>query len=579
MHWIDWALLILLSIAITLQGVWLTRKENKKTKHNKNYSLRSIHISVLAAQFTITSLIFIPSHAYHVGMGFIQYYFGIPLAIILVCLIVVPIYNRYFYKYNIQTAYGFLQKRFDDKTRILVSILFLVQRGMATGMIILAPAIIISSILKVSLNWTNIIIGIIVLLFFIFININAIVTMKKYHMYSIIGLMLITFGILFFKLTGITSVKHIVDVAGYSDKLNLVDFKIDLKDKYNIWTAIFGSSLLFLGNYSTSQQNVSSYLSDTPVKLIRWKMIIKAITKIPVMFLILSMAALLYVFYIFNKAPLHFNQSNVAQIKNSTFAPQYQKLEDELGTVFSQKMKVAHVLVKNEENKQIFNKNREELRQLEQKETKLRREGRQLMQKFANVYGINLNKRDKDYVFISFIRDNMPVGLVGIILGMLFFASIFLIIYSINNLSKTTLHDIFYHKKEIKTETQEYNRLQKLLKYTWLIICVLISLFITPFANLIEALIIIASLFCGSMLGLFFIGFFVKYVRSDAAFLGFLVSELGIITIFFLERLHIVHVSFLWLNLLGTIFAIVLCILFQWIFNSFRLKSIPVESE
>ncbi|WP_196891614.1 sodium:solute symporter family transporter [Aureivirga marina] len=573
MHWIDWTLMILISIVILGQGIWLTWKENQKNKSKKKYSLKKINISVLAAQFTITSLIFIPSHAYHVGMGFIQYYFGIPIAIVIVCLIFVPIYNRYFYKYNIQTAYGFLEKRFDDKTRVLVSILFLIQKGLATGMIIIAPAIIIASILDVNLYWTNVIIGSIVILFIIFINMNAIVTMKKYQMYSIITLMIVTFIILILKLPSHVSVKDAIDLAGYSDKINLINYNLDFKSKYNIWTAFFGSSILFLSTYSSNQGNVSSYLSDTPVRFIRWKLVMKAITKIPVMFLILSIAAMLYVFYIFNQAPLHFNRSNVNQIEHSPYKEKYNALKTKLSSVFSEKKAAALMLLEEKEMRDIYDDGKNSLREIEKKEDQIRDEGRQLIADYAEKYNLNMKKRDKDYVFVSFIRDYLPIGLVGIVLGMLFFASIFLVLLSINNLAKTTMHDIYFHfsKKELKDE--KYIQLEKIFKYIWLVLGIIFATFVTSFANLIEALIIIASLFYGTAFGLFTLGFFFKYIKQNAAFWGFLISELCVITLFFLERLHIIKLSFLWLNLFGCVLVYFFSFILQWFFNGFRFKS------
>ena len=571
MHWIDWILLIILSLFIIGQGIYFTWKEKQKEEKDP-YTFKQINISVVTSQFTITSLIFIPSHAYHVGMGFIQYYFGVPIAILIITLIFMPVYNRYAKEHKVKTAYEFLEKRFDKRTRLIVSMLVLLQNGLATGMIIIAPAIIISSILHLNIYWINSIIAGIILLFLTYINIEALTTIRKHQMFVIVALIIVTFIVLILKLPESVSFIDAVDLAGYSNKLNLISYKLDLEQKYNIWTAILGSSILFLSIYSVNQRNVRSYLSDKPIHFIRWKLILKAATKIPVMFLILFMAVMIYVFHIFYKSPLHFNSSNVNQIQNSPYAEKYNHIEDELETAFDQKKAIAYLILDNRDSGgKISDELKADLVEMEEIEERIRQKGRDLIIEYEASHGVRINEYDKDYIFISFIRDYLPKGLVGVVLGLLFFTSIFIVIYSLGNLSKNSLHDVFYnfYTKTVSYET--HDKLNDYFKYLWLLFGILFATFANPSTNLIETLIIIASLFYGSAFGLFVIGFFIKSVKKKAAFWGFIVSEISILTVFILEKIDIVSFSYLWLNLIGLIFIFFFCFLFQIINTSFQL--------
>ncbi|WP_196891615.1 SLC5/6 family protein [Aureivirga marina] len=571
MHWIDWAFLIFICLFIIGQGIYLTWKEKQRQEDNP-YSFKQINLSVVTSQFSITSLIFIPSHAYHVGMGFIQYYFGVPIAIILITIIFMPIYNRYAREHKIKTAYGFLEKRFDKRTRLMMSIFVLLQNGLATGMIIIAPSIIISSVLHLNIYWTNAIIAGIIVMFLLYIDIAVLSTIRKYQMYIIITLIIVTFIILVFKLPESVSFKDAVNLAGYSNKLSLINYNLDLEQKYNIWTAIFGSSILFLSIYSVNQRSVRSYLSDKPIHFIRYKLVLKALTKIPVMFLILFMAVMIYVFHIFYKTPLHFNRSNVNQIVNSGYAEKYNDIEDRLETAFDQKKAIAYLILDQyDRGDKITEDLKADLVEMEDREEKIRQEGRNLIIDYEEKMGIHVNEYDKDYVFISFIRDYLPKGLVGIVLGLLFFTSIFIVIYSVGNLSKNSLYDVFYHfyKKQVSDEMHE--NLKDYFKYLWLIFGILFATFVNPKTNLIEALIIVASLFYGSAFGLFAIGFFIKFIKKKAAFWGFVISEICVITIFILEKTGVFTFSYLWLNLLGLGFILFFSFLFQIINTNFNL--------
>ncbi|WP_196885051.1 hypothetical protein [Aureivirga sp. CE67] len=579
MDQIDWILLIIISLFIVGQGIYLTWKERQKDGDDP-YTFRQINLSVVTSQFSITSLIFIPSHAYHVGMGFIQYYFGVPIAIILITIIFMPFYNRYAREHKIKTAYGFLEKRFDKKTRIMLSMFVLLQNGLATGMIIIAPSIIISSILHLNIYWTNLIIASIVILFILYIEISVLSTIRKYQMYLIVTLMIITFIVLIYKLPEGVTFGNAINLAGYSDKLNLINYELELEQKYNIWTAIFGSSILFLSIYSVNQRSVRSYLSDKPIHFIRWKLVLKALTKIPVMFLILFLAVMIYVFHIFYKTPLHFNQSNVNQIENSAYAEPYNDVEDRLETAFDQKKAIAYLILDKEAKGEEISENlKADLVELEETEDKIRAEGRDLIAKFEKSKGIHINEYDKDYVFISFIRDYLPKGLVGIVLGLLFFTSIFIVIYSLGNLSKNTLYDVFYKFYTKKVSGELHEKLKDYFKYLWLIFGILFATFINPKTNLIEALIIVASLFYGAAFGLFAIGFLVKFIKKKAAFWAFIVSEICIIGLFIYERIIDAMFSYLWLNLLGLVFMFFFSFLFQIFFNIFNLNDPEIHEE
>ncbi len=519
----------------------------------------AIGLSVMATQASAITFLSTPGQAYDDGMRFAQFYFGLPIAMILLCVFVIPFY----YKLNVYTAYEFLEKRFDLKTRTITAIFFLVQRGLSAGLTIFAPAIILSSIIGWNLNITNLLIGFLVIVYTVSGGTAAVSQTQKQQMFVILTGMFIAFLILVQKLPEEVGVSNAVDIAGYMGKMNIVDFNFDLSSKYNIWSALLGGTFLFLSYFGTDQSQVQRYLSGKNLAETKLGLLFNGIFKVPMQVGILFIGIMVFVFFQFHKAPLHFNQANVNTIKQSEYAPQYANLESEYEKVNNEKRGAIYKVIANDKENKPNEAAIANMNALEAKERNLRNEAKQIIENYSDENNLKLETKDADYVFITFVMNYLPTGLIGLLLAVIFSAAMSSTASELNALSTTTVIDIYKRSFVKNASDKHYLRMSKFFTLLWGVMALFFATFISLFANLIEAVNIIGSLFYGTVLGVFAVAFFFKYIRGNAVFLAAVVGEIIVVTLFILDLTEVISLAYLWLNLIGCAIVIFLAMIFQ----------------
>ncbi len=576
MHIIDWSVLIVILLGIVLYGVWKSRNVRSTESYLKgdhNLKWWTIGLSVMATQASAITFLSTPGQAYDDGMRFAQFYFGLPLAMIILCIFFLPLY----YKLNVYTAYEFLENRFNLKTRSLTAILFLIQRGLAAGITIYAPAIILSTILEWNLNITILIIGVIVIFYTVSGGTNAVSQTQKQQMIVILSGMVVAFVVLINKLPEHVGFGDAVDVAGNLGKLNIVSFNFDLSDRYNIWTAMLGGTFLFLSYFGTDQSQVQRYLSGKSLTESRLGLLFNGVFKVPMQFLILFVGVMVFMFYQFNDAPLHFNAANVTDIKKTEMADEYAVLEQQL---------VDNNEVKRQAIDQFISENKTgvasdaviaKMNSAVDTEKDLRNEARALIEKAAASNDIEMDAEDTDYVFITFITEHLPIGLIGLLLAVIFSAAMSSTASELSALATTSVIDIYKRNFVKDKEDSFYLGASKVFTLIWGCIALAFAMFASLFDNLIEAVNIIGSIFYGSILGIFAVAFFLKWIKGNSVFFAAILAEAIVIALFCLDKFGYIELAYLWLNLIGC----ALVMLFAIVFDSFKNndKQIPISNK
>lgn len=557
---LDWIIMLGTLFGIVAYGVWKTRSVDNVKSYlmgDRDLPWWTIGLSIMATQASAITFLSTPGQAYEDGMRFAQFYFGLPIAMVILCVFVLPIY----YRLNVYTAYEYLEGRFDLKTRTLTAFLFLLQRGLAAGITIFAPSIIMSSILGWDLFYTNVSIGTLVIIYTVAGGTKAVSVTQKQQMIVILTGMCIAAGILIFRLPPDISFGDAVGVAGKMGKLNIVDFKFDLENRYNMWSALLGGTFLFLSYFGTDQSQVQRYLSGKSLTESRLGLLFNGIFKVPMQFLILFVGIMVFMFFQFNESPLHFNEANVVQLKESQYKERYQELEVEHTRNFEEKQVAIRQLVTaiNQENPQAIAQTQTQVDVLMKEEMDLRNEVKTIIK--AN--NPEADTQDTDYVFINFITRHLPVGLVGLLLAVIFSAAMSSTASELNALATTTVIDI-YKRSIVTGETdQHYLKASKGFTVMWGLIALTFATFASLFDNLIEAVNIIGSVFYGAILGIFMVAFFFKKVKGRAVFFGALIGEAMVIYLFYLTRTDRLDLAYLWLNLIGCVIVILLSLILQ----------------
>ncbi len=562
MHIIDWTVLIGILVVIVWYGLWKTRNVHTTEsflRGDRTLPWYTIGLSVMATQASAITFLSTPGQAYDDGMRFAQFYFGLPIAMIILCVYVLPKY----YKLKVYTAYEFLENRFDLKTRSLTAVLFLIGRGLAAGLTIFAPSIILSSILGWNLNVTNVMIATLVIVYTVSGGTNAVSQTQKQQMIVILTGMFVAFLILVNKLPADISFGEAVDIAGNMKKLNIVDFKFDLSNRYNIWSALLGGTFLFLSYFGTDQSQVQRYISGKSLTQSRLGLMFNALFKVPMQFAILFVGIMVFVFYQFNDAPLHFNKANVEIVKQSSYANDYNTLELELKSLAEEKRESIYQVIENEREGII---NKEAIAAMNNKlaqEKELREKARQLISKVSNETDNKMETVDSDYVFITFVTEHLPIGLIGLLLAVIFSAAMSSTASELNALATTSLIDI-YKRSYVKDATdRHYLIMSKWFTLGWGIIALLFATFASLFDNLIEAVNIIGSLFYGSILGVFVIAFFIKSIKGNATFWGAIIGETFVLLLFYLDIIEVIQLAYLWYNLIGCSMVVLTALIIQ----------------
>ena len=577
---IDWIVLVGTIAGIIIYGIWKTRNVNTTQSYLQgDHDLKwwSIGLSIMATQASAITFLSTPGQAYEDGMGFAQFYFGLPLAMVILSVFVLPIY----YKLKVYTAYEYLEGRFNLATRTFTAILFLISRGLAAGLTIFAPAIILSTILGWQLNLTILVLGAGVTLYTVSGGTKAVSVTQFHQMVIILVGMVIAALVLVFKLPENVSFTDAVRFAGSMDKLQVVDFSWDLSNRYTFWSGMIGGVFLFLSYFGTDQSQVQRYLSGKTLTESRLGLMFNGLLKVPMQFLILFVGVLVFVFFQFNKSPLHFNEGNINAIKtNDTYALQYEALNKEHEILFARKKEAINGYINQlkSENEAVIATSKGEVKILMKEEKELRERAATLIKKAQP----SASTKDTDYVFITFIRDFLPVGIVGLLLAVIFSASMSSTSSELNSLATTTVIDI-YKRSFVKEQTdQHYLFVSKAFTLLWGGIAVLFAFSARLFENLIQAVNIVGSLFYGTILGIFLVGFFLKSVKGNAVFWSAILTELMILVIFYLNetgtpislggREIVVSIGYLWLNLIGCTLVMIISLILNKIFPSMLKK-------
>ncbi|PSR09100.1 MAG: sodium:solute symporter [Candidatus Arcticimaribacter sp.] len=541
---LDWFILLGTLAFIVLYGVWKNRKNNSIEDYLKGGNESrwwTIGLSVMATQASAITFLSTPGQAYHDGMGFVQFYFGLPLAVVVICLFFIPIYHRL----KVYTAYEFLEERFDLRTRTLTAILFLVQRGLAAGITIYAPAIILSVVLGWNLKVLILLIGFVVIFYTLIGGTRAVNVTQKQQMFIIFFGMISAFAFIINSFPADVGFVKALTIAGATGKLDVIDFSFDLNNRYTFWSGITGGLFLALSYFGTDQSQVQRYLSGKSLKESQLGLIMNGFLKVPMQFFILLVGVMVFVFYQFEPAPIHFNPKAVEAIENSTYAGEFKVLETHLGEIQEQK----RILLLQPNSIDL-----KEVARLDNKEREIRSEAKNLIKTAAPEIEVN----DKDYVFISFILKYLPQGLIGLLLAVILSAAMSSTASELNALAATTVVDLYKRNRSPQTE-QHYVNASKFFTLVWGIIAILFASFGSLVENLIQLVNIIGSIFYGTILGVFVVAIFLKSIKGQAIFYAALVSEAMIIYLFYMDLF-----SYLWLNVIGTVLTISLGYLLQF---------------
>ena len=541
LHWVDWTVLLTTILFIVGYGTYITRKNSDVKDYIKggnDTKWWTIGLSVMATQASAITFLSTPGQAFHDGMGFVQFYFGLPIAMVIICLVFIPIY----YKLNVYTAYEYLESRFDLKTRTLTAILFLVQRGLSAGITIFAPAIILSAVLGWNLLTLNIIIGILVIIYTVSGGTKAVNVTQKQQMIVIFAGMLIAFYLIIQYLPdGITFFKAL-DIAGSSGKMKVLDFSFDLNNRYTVWTGFLGGTFLMLSYFGTDQSQVQRYLSGKSLRESQLGLLFNGLLKVPMQFFILMVGVMVFVFYQFNHAPLNFNPATKSVVENSS---EYKRLEQKHFEIEQSKQLLLADGLQAEEVAT--------LKELNAKDLQVKKEAKEVISKLDATVETN----DKDYVFINFILNNLPRGIIGLLLAVILAAAMSSTASELNALASTTAIDLYRRNKQHFDEAH-YVKASKWFTLLWGILAILVACVANLFDNLIQLVNIIGSIFYGNVLGIFLLAFFVKFVKGRAVFMAAIITQIIIIGVFLMEWL-----PYLWLNLLGCVLVMLFAIFIQ----------------
>jgi len=558
LSWIDWSVLCVTLIAIVSYGTWQTRgsKNVKDYLRGGNTSKWwTIGLSVMATQASAITFLSTPGQAFNDGMGFVQFYFGLPIAMVVICLVFIPLYHRL----KVYTAYEFLENRFDLKTRTLAAILFLIQRGLAAGITIFAPAIILSVVLGWDLLTLNIVIGILVIIYTVSGGTSAVNVTQKHQMVVIFIGMLVAFFLIINKLPQDITFSKALNIAGASGKMEVLDFSFNLNNRYTFWSGIIGGTFLMLSYFGTDQSQVQRYLSGKSVKEMQLGLIFNGLLKIPMQFFILLVGIMVFVFYQFNEAPVNFNPTATEVVLNSEYAEAYKTLQQEQKQIFRDKQLIIDAFAQAESpdtSKYIAAANAAS--------DDIRQEARDLIDKASESKNIKVESNDKDYVFIHFILNNLPRGLIGLLLAVILSAAMSSTASELKALGSTTTIDLYKRNTSEKTEEQMVKASQW-FTLLWGIIAIGVACVANLAENLIQLVNIIGSIFYGNVLGIFLLAFFFKFVKGQAVFIGALITQVLVIALFLLNEYEYINLPFLWLNFVGCAIVIAMACLLQLI--------------
>ena len=565
----DWLVIVFVLLGIIPYGLYKSRTTKNLEGYflsNRNLPWYVVLLSIMGTQASAITFLSGPGQAYTDGMRFVQYYFGLPLAMVVICITFVPLFNRQ----KVLTAYEFLEKRFDNKTRTFTSFLFLLQRGLSTGISIYAPSIIISSLFGWDIFWTNMIMGGLLIIYTVAGGAKAVAHTQKIQLIIIFGAMAAAGYAVVHLLPENVSMVDALQVSGTSGRTNVITTGPDgnefWKDRYNIWSGVIGGFFLALSYFGTDHSQVGRYLTAQNNRESRLGLLMNGLIKVPMQFAILLIGVLVFAFYQFNPSPVSFDEALVNEVRRTPYKDSVDLLQQRYDSVSTLKTKAAHVYIQSLHESQGIDTSKADLKTLNNKADSLRNE-------FKRIVKTSLDKKGEDanFVFLSFVKTYLPVGLKGLLIAIIFLAAWGSIAAALNSLAASTVVDFHQQYGAAKTEAQEY-KLAKWYTLGWGIFCVLVAQFANNLGtSLIETVNVLGSLFYGVILGVFLVAFYIKKVKGTAVFISALIVEVSIVLLFFNENISFLKqlpdISFLWLNAIGAIGVVLLSLLLQPFMN------------
>ncbi len=559
---LDWFILIGTLLTIVGYGVWKTRGSKDLSsflKGNNDAKWWGIGISIMATQASAITFLSTPGQAYTDGMRFLQFYLGLPIAMVILCITFVPI----FYRLKVYTAYEYLESRFDLKTRTLAAILFLVQRGLAAGITIYAPAIILSTLLHWNLTLTNIFIGVLVIIYTVSGGTKAVTQTQKQQMAVMMGGMILAGILVLNMLPEQIGLIDAMTIAGKMGKMNLINFEFDLDDRYNFWTGTTAALFLFLSYFGTDQSQVQRYLTGKSLSESRLGLIMNGLLKVPMQFIILFIGVLVFVFYQYNTPPVFFNKVELEQLKKSEYKMSVIELEDRFSTLHEEKKRAIDLMITNQSKKVNDEILDQKILDLEDEMMEVREDVKALVKSNNPTAEIN----DKDYIFMSYVMDYLPHGIIGLLFAVMFSAAMSSTASELNALASTTTVDL-YKRSMVKNKTDyHYLKSSKYFTFLWGVLAIAFATTASLFENLIQAVNLLGSLFYGTILGIFIVAFYFKKIQANAVYYAAIFAEIIVIVIHYFNTLENppvwLKMGYLWYNLVGCSLVVIFGFLLQ----------------
>ncbi|MDP1726262.1 MAG: sodium:solute symporter [Bacteroidota bacterium] len=555
---LDWLVLIASLLSIAGYGIYKSRGQKhigSYLKGDNSMPWFMVGLSIMATQASAITFLSAPGQAYTDGMRFVQYYFGLPIAMVVLCITFIPIYHRL----KIYTAYEFLEGRFDLKTRVFTSFLFMIQRGLASGLTLYAPSLIFSCLLGWNIYYTNLVIGGIVIVYTVMGGSKA-VSYTHLQQMTIIFIGMFLAGWMIVKLLPEEmGIREAVQIAGKLGKMNVIDLNFDLSNKYNIWSGLIGGFFLALSYFGTDQSQVSRYISAKDIKQSRLGLIMNGFIKVPMQFAILFIGVLLFVFYQFNPAPLFFNKNEVKKMEASNYSNQWNLLNIKYQQGLEHK------------KQEVFGMHRA-IQQNNNAQTEIHKaniEHDEGVQKNLRLEAVALMKQndkkaetdDTNYIFLRFVIDYLPHGLIGLLIAVIFAASMQSKSAELNALASCTIVDIYKRIYKKEASDRHYLFVSKVATGLWGLYAIGVAMFANKLGSLIEAVNVLGSLFYGTILGIFLVAFYFKKIAGASAFYAAIIAELLVLYLYFYTQ-----ITFLWFNLIGCMAVIIIsALLSPWL--------------
>ncbi len=559
MNLLDWIILFGTLLSIVLYGTWKTRGAKNMESYLKGDNTMKwwmIGVSIMATQASAVTFLSTPGQAMEDGMRFLQFYFGLPLAMVIISVTMVPIY----YRLKVYTAYEYLETRFDLKTRTFAAALFLLLRGLSAGITLLAPSIVLSSILGWNIIATTTMIGMFVIIYTVSGGTRAVSLTQRTQMAIIMGGMFLAGVMAYRLLPGNVSFGETVQLAGELGKLNIITTNFSMSDRFNIWSGLIASTFLFLSYFGTDQSQVARYLGGKSLTESRMGLIFNGLLKIPMQFIILFIGVLVFVFYLFNQPPVFHNQTLKNKVAQTEYARALNELETSYTSVYQQKQESVNNLLQGirQENEASIDASKKEYYLWKKQEDSIRTEVKKTIS--SAVPGAKI--QDRDYMFLNFVLSYLPHGIIGLLLAVMFSAAMSSMASELNALASTTTVDIYKRSFNPEASPLHYLRASRFFTIMWALIAMAFAMLANMAENLIQFVNIVGSLFYGTILGIFLVAFYMKPIRGTSVFIAAVIGELAVLACYFF---YYDEIAFLYYNIIGC----VLVVMVAWIAHLF----------